>query len=142
MGGAESLKRRFVAKSGRKGNDMNLVKFGNIVVNSEYVASIAEHKGSTLIFTIGSEEPYVVAEPLETIVEKLETKQWHIHNPIPKWIEALAEKTDATDADILKNALLQIREINSIRPHDGYGYEVNDIIEAALAYEKMDKKGE
>lgn len=45
-----------------------------------------------------------------------------------------------SDADKMREAILAIKEINDRRPHDAAGYEINDIIEEALAGNTEKKK--
>jgi len=48
--------------------------------------------------------------------------------------EATAEKSSAVgNAAAMREAILAIKDINDRRPHDADGYEINDIINAALS---------
>lgn len=47
-----------------------------------------------------------------------------------------APPTPPSDAAKMREAILAIKELNDRRPHDAAGYEINDIIEEALALEK------
>lgn len=44
-----------------------------------------------------------------------------------------APHTPLSDASKMREAILAIKELNDRRPHDAAGYEINDIIEEALA---------
>lgn len=47
-----------------------------------------------------------------------------------------APPTPPSDAAKMREAISAIKELNDRRPHDAAGYEINDIIEEALALEK------
>ena len=40
---------------------------------------------------------------------------------------------EANSNEAIREALVKIKDINDRRPHDAAGYEINDIIDAALA---------
>lgn len=48
---------------------------------------------------------------------------------LPKWEEEI-RNAGSTEA-CLREAIRQIKGLNDMRPHDGLGYEINDVIEVA-----------
>ena len=123
---------------------MNLIKLTDTIwINPDHIECITNVNGQTSICMVGSEEGIACPnKSIESIVAALEQRTFVAKNPIPMWIEALAERNDATNAEVLKNALIQIKVINDARPHDSSGYEINDIIEAAFAHDDLHKQTE